>query len=536
MKTAAVAAGLLLASASTCLRAQDAAPADADRSAAETADERFDVLEYRVLGNTKLTAATIERAVYPHLGPHRSMRDVEAARTALEDAYRLEGLATVFVDVPEQRIEKGVVRLRVTEGRVDRVRVTGARYFSNREIRAAVPALTRGESPRLPEVQRQLQALNQQTPDRVVQPVLKAGQAPGSVDVELKVADVLPLHGSFELNDRYTADTSRLRVNAAIGYHNLWQQQHIAMLQYQTSPETRENLRVLVGTYMLPLPGLERTSLALYAVDSNTDVATIGTLSVLGNGQIYGARVTRVLPDAAELSHNVSFGVEYKDFLENIRLTEEEGLQTPISYLNWIVGYGALWRPAESMSFAFDSGLNFGLRGVANGEAEFADKRFRGKPGYFALTGGVQYTQDLPWKLRVATRVGAQYAPAPLISNQQFSIGGVDTVRGYLESALLGDYGATYSIELRQTAFSALLGMKPWSAYAFVFYDGGYVAVHDPLPAEIPSHRIGSIGLGVRVDDWHGLGLSLIGAHALDAAGPVSPGDDRVHFSLRYSF
>ena len=87
---------------------------------------RFDILEFAVEGNTVLPAELIERAVYPFLGEKRRFDDVNAAATALEKAYQDAGYLTVAVGVPEQSINDGVVRLEVTEGRVERLKVSGA--------------------------------------------------------------------------------------------------------------------------------------------------------------------------------------------------------------------------------------------------------------------------------------------------------------------------------------------------------------------------------------------------------------------------
>ena len=141
-----------------------------------------------MLGAAILPAQTVERALYGHLGPQKTIADVEVARQALEASYRAAGYSTVFVDIPEQTVDAGIVRLQVTEGKLDRLRVTGARYFSNRQILAALPALEPGQVPQFPQVQRELATLNRQTPDRAVTPVLRAGRYPGTVDVELQVA------------------------------------------------------------------------------------------------------------------------------------------------------------------------------------------------------------------------------------------------------------------------------------------------------------------------------------------------------------
>jgi hemolysin activation/secretion protein len=74
-------------------------------------EAHFDIHEYRVLGNTTLATRDIERLLYPLLGDHKSIADVEVARTALEKAYHDRGFATVFIDIPEQDVADAVVRL-----------------------------------------------------------------------------------------------------------------------------------------------------------------------------------------------------------------------------------------------------------------------------------------------------------------------------------------------------------------------------------------------------------------------------------------
>jgi hypothetical protein len=55
----------------------------ADETEPGKAEQRFDVQEYRVIGNTVLTGRDIEGLLYPLLGLNKTIKDVEAARTAL---------------------------------------------------------------------------------------------------------------------------------------------------------------------------------------------------------------------------------------------------------------------------------------------------------------------------------------------------------------------------------------------------------------------------------------------------------------------
>ena len=106
-----------------------AQPAFADEAAENAAPQRLvDVNEYFVRGNTVLDARAIEEAVYPFLGPQKALSDIEGARDALQKAYQERGYQSVFVELPEQAVADGIVYLQVSETKVGRVRVVGAKH------------------------------------------------------------------------------------------------------------------------------------------------------------------------------------------------------------------------------------------------------------------------------------------------------------------------------------------------------------------------------------------------------------------------
>jgi hemolysin activation/secretion protein len=501
--------------------ATDAAPA-----------ERFNVWEYRVLGSQVLPQQTVERTLYSHLGPRKTIMDVEAARQALETAYRTAGYSTVFVDIPEQTVDSGVVRLKVTEGKLDRLRVTGARYFSNRQILASVPSLAAGEVPHFPAVQQQLAELNRVTPDRSVTPVLRAGRYPGTVDVELKVADKLPFHASVEASDRYTADTTELRSSVNLSYGNLWQRAHTASLQYQWAPQNRDEAKVIAGTYVARLDRA-KTLLALYAVDSNSEVAAVGTLSVLGAGKIYGVRAIRTLDGIGRYFQNLTLGIDFKNFDENIRLTQQDGLATAIRYTNWSANYGFGWM-FPKWSTELSAGAAWGIRGFGNDDAEFEQKRFKARANYLYLNGSAQVTRKLFEDTRFVTRLNWQYSPTPLISNEQFTAGGATSVRGYLEVERLGDTGATLSFEFQSPSLAK--GPRVDDLRLLAFVDGASLSIREPLPSQQERFDLASAGFGLRFRGLSGMSAELDWARVLRDGANVQEGDDRVHFRLNYGF
>ncbi len=520
------------------MHAQANEPAGLDGSVDMSSDadaERFDLLELRVLGNTVLPGVQIERATYSFLGRHKTLGDVEGARAALESAYRDAGYATVFVDIPEQDVgPDGIVRLRVTEGRLDRVRISGARYFSNGRLRAILPSLTAGQVPHMPQVQDELALANRQTSDRGITPILRAGRTPGTVDVELKVDDSLPLHATVELNNGHTADTSKTRASLNLSYDNLWQKFHSLSLQYQTAPEEPDEARVIAGTYVAPITRSGHM-LAVYAVGTDSDVSTIGALSVLGAGRIYGMRYIIPTPEAGGFFGSVSLGVDYKDFEEGILLGDGARDETPIDYAAWSVAYGANAR-REASTTGFNVSANFGVRGVFNDPDEFEYKRFRAQPDFFHLRAGAEHEHRIWWGTRAYVRLAGQYAVEPMISNEQFSIGGAQSVRGYLESEALGDYGVSGSLEWRTPSFTRWSRGFVSDLYLLAFLDGGIVSLIDALPGQTSRIELSSTGLGLRMNAFGGFKLALDGAYTLRATDRTEAHETRLLFQLIYGF
>jgi len=511
---------LTLSAAVRTATAQEAEPAE---------KPSFDVLEYRVLGNSVLPPRDVEAAVYPHLGPGKTLDDVELARQALENAYRAAGRGTVFVDIPAQDVgNDGVVRLKVTEGKLRTVRVTGSRFFSGRRIRETLPAAEVASVPDLPALQREITALNTETADRSVTPVLAAGTLPGTVNLTLRVEDKFPLHGSVEANDQYTADTSRTRLNVALSYDNLSGRLDSVGLQYQTAPEEPGELGVFVASYTRNLDLGRR--LAFFFVNSDSDVPALGTLNVLGKGKVYGTRFIAPYGSDADASHVLTLGLDYKDFVESINLDEDTAFNTPISYLHFSLADASTWRFGRQ-TFSLAPSLNFGLRGIYNSVDEFADKRYRGRPNYFYLRAASQY-RSAPWHgFSLVANLAGQYAPDAVIGNEQFTIGGADGVRGYLEAEDISDIGIKGGLQIESPAWR--LGLGDSTLGGFLFYDAGVVsAVGSMLDDEVRRTDLSSTGLGLTLASSH-LDGYLTWAYPLVQGQRTVAGDSRLLFSLR---
>jgi hemolysin activation/secretion protein len=460
------------------VRGAEADPPAAQAPHADNA-QTFSVHEYRVLGNTVLDSRTIEGVLYPLLGENKTLDDVQAARTALEEAYHSHGFGTVFVDIPPQSVDEGIVRLRVTEGRLRQTSISGARYFSERQILADMPAAAAGTVPNLPQLQQQLAAVNAQTTDRSVVPVLKAGPTPGTVDLALKVADELPLHGSIELNNQFAADTKPLRAIVGLSYSNLFGELDNLAAQYQVAPQDASEVTVYALSYTFrPLANGLRAS--AYFIESDSDIAAIGTIGVLGKGKIGGTKFSFPLESAAGSTQSLTLGVDYKDFSQVVNLSGGTPLDTPVSYTIVSAAYLGTWTGSVTQVL-FSASANFGPRGLPNDISDFANARFKGNPNFFYLRFDGSYNLKLPLSFRLLLRAAGQLAAEPLVNNEDYSIAGADGVRGYVEAEELGDRAIKSTFQL----YSPPLIVRKFNiGSGFAFFDAARADIIDSLPEQ----------------------------------------------------
>ena len=493
---------------------------------------QFDVFEYRVEGATLLPVTVVEQAVYAHMGERKTLSDVERARDALERAYHDAGYLTVLVSIPQQKVDDGVVRLTVIEAPVNRLRVAGSRYSSPGEIKAAVPELAEGNVPNFPVMQKQLAGLNRSA-DRQITPVLRPGRIPGTVEVDLKVKDRLPLHGSLELDSRQNPNTTLTRFSANLSWDNLWQKQHSLGVTARFTPENPNQSQVFSANYTAPLPS--GNFLALYGVYSNSDIAAVGTLNVLGTGLILGARYILPLTGTEKFFHTATLGVDYKDFSQIVNLPGGGSFTGPVSYLPFTLGWDGNWL-GETRNTKLGLTLNFHVRGLVGSEEEFTNRRFKAQSNYVFLRGNLSHTEILYKGWGVTGRASWQITSSPLIPTEQFVIGGVTNVRGYYEVQALGDDSGTAGLEIFTPNFGKRLAESLDNLNLVTFIEAGRVRVREPLPGQLDEFTLAGTGAGIRLKAWKNLTAELDGAVALKQVGVTNVWDPRVHFLVRQAW
>lgn len=527
----------------------------------------FTINEFLVEGSNLLAPEKIREVLRPYRGSGKKIGDIESARVALEKAYQQLGYPTVLVVVPEQTIDQGTVRLDVVEGRLLKIDVTGNEYFSRYNILGKLPSVQIGGLLYEPDFVKQLDAVNA-NPDLKIAPVLKPGSEPGTVDLELKAKERMPLHAKMTGDNKGPFTTPANRLTWEAQYANLWDADHILTLQTTQTPTDWGAVQAYGFSYVAPLTWPDHL-LALYAskVISNSTLAGTslpvgggGDIGVAGNATVAGVRYLFPIFKGGRAVHQLSIGADFKR-LERTEATFPGDLGTavvlsPIQYTPASIGYSGTYPDSYGVT-TFTTTLTGYVAGTipggtrkdfqGDGSDEFPGNR-AGSTGTFGVVKpGISRMQPLPGDFLLSVRVDGQWANEPLIPAEQYFAGGMDTVRGYIQNEALGDNALLWRAEIYTPDLPSIPIDRFWerrrssdlkATIKFVgFYDYARLWTRQAPPGQADILRLEGAGGGIRMKvEPINLMFQFDQAVALQTASATKKGDTFAHFLVSLGF
>jgi hemolysin activation/secretion protein len=497
---------------------------------------RFAIDRYVVEGASLLNQAEIDAAVAPFVGKDKDFSDVQRALEAVEDAYAKRGFSAVRVLLPEQELEKGTVHFRVVESRFGKVAVKDNRHVSEANVLNAVPSVHSGGVPRSRQIARELKLANE-NPARQMNVVLKAGEKDEEVDANIIVTDSKPSSWGLTVDNTGTPETGRTRLGLSYRHANLFDADHVASLQYQTSVEHVNRVTVLGGSYKIPLYQ-SGDSLEFFGGYSNVN-SVVGGLAgapsnFQGGGLIFSARYNRPLERMGVFDPRLSFGLDWRDFRRIEQTTPpvtvlyNEVVVVPLS-----ITYSALGKFAQS-DLNLNASLSANLPGMNKGKAaDFAAYDLvnltQPNANYKVVRYGASYSQLVgdDWQFRAG--LSGQWSRDVLIQGEQMRLGGADAVRGFSEGSVGGETGARWNLE----GYTPDFGSGDVRVRGLVFFDAG-----EMRSANGTKSSISGAGFGLRASFTEQFSLRFDAARIINAdTDPLQQvGDWRAHVGLSASF
>lgn len=488
---------------------------------------RFPIKEFRLQGNTLLSGTELQNQLKKYLGQDKTVDDLSAAREALLESYRQAGYSLVSISSPTRLSLDGVFQIDITEVSVSRVTITGNRYFNEDNIRAALPELQENRSPNLNALASQLFLANDNSSRQLTLDFQPAES--GQSNVEIKVQDQNPQRWTVRLDNTGTESSGRLRFSAIAQNNNLFNRGHIAAASVTLSPDNLENVKQFGLFYQAPIPrwGDAINFSASYSDINSGRVADV--FDVSGQGFATGIHFLHNLSRTALDRQVLDFGIDYRLFQNTVDFFGEN-LGVDVAAFPVSLGYQYT---AKRGNNGFSAGIRYvrNISGVfgRNEDRIYGESRVGAKADWdlFEINGTYQYAFPSGWLLNIQAE--GQYAGEPLISGEQFGLGGARSIRGLEEREVAGDDALRATLEVYTPEISG--------GHRFLaFTDIGQYWRENALPGEPDSDSMWTVGLGWRWNYQNRLGTAVDLGYVLDSSVFSNSGDVRVHFSLNYSF
>lgn len=523
----------------TCLALSFAGPlAAAEEVRPASTPIRFALNGFSVSGNTLLAANEVTEVLQPYTGDNRDFGDIQQALEALEERYRTRGYSSVVVLLPEQKLSSGVVRLVVVEGRITQIQLRNDSAFSDENILAALPSLKIGEVAQAERLSANMLLANENG-FKQTSIVLKAGENDGDLVAEVNVTGEKVWRVVANVDNTGTRATGLTRLGVGLQYGNLFNRDHTATLQYQTSPGHWGDIAVFGAGYRLPVYDWGGYFEA-FAGKSRANVGNVGDLfTVAGSGEMYGLSYTQILPNIGGVKQRVRAGLDMRHFVNSVVPTGQTSSVVP----NYSVSPVSLTYSADFESPGLTTGLwlsyarNSSLFAGDNANAEsLAAARTGARYDYDVFRGGINSMVLLPADWRLRLQGSAQFAATPLVPGEQFGLGGAASVRGFDERTLSNDSGVRGSLELYTPELAGLIEAKGASLRFLTFVDGGTLWRNYAQPDEVKKQNISSAGIGLRLVSGNNLSLGIDWGYVLDGTSTYPRGTDRIHAALTLLF
>lgn len=522
----AVICGTVLSLSWVPLPAFTAAPEAPPPIAAVPGNNRFPLHGFTLEGNSLIATDSILQALQGYLGEEQTAVALLQARDAVYHLYQLAGHEMVSVELPSEIGTDGIVRLRVRETTIGRVTVSGNTHYSTAYLRTVLPSLQEDTNPNLAGLARELFLANDHSGHQMALKFTPALN--GQANVDITVEDTSPVRVTLSADNSGTPATGRSRTTVTATHANLWGLGHEGTAGYTTSPEALDKVQQLILSYQLALPAQGNRLQVSYSY-SNTDAGRIAdALNVSGQGSILTLRLQHDLQRSDTTRHVIELALDNKQY------------RNTIDFFGFNLGVDVNARPV-SVRYAFSDrdGANSTSAAIAyvrnlaggarNDDSIYAASRMGARAAWGVWRANAEHTSVMPSRWAWHTGIEAQYSAEPLISAEQFGLGGARSVRGFQERETSGDRGWRLSSEVLAPPLAQ-------RHRVLAFIDAGQHTRLNLQPGEQDGTALLSYGLGWRWANQGSVTTSLDWARVVKGTLASPAGSSTLHFSAGWRF
>jgi hemolysin activation/secretion protein len=452
------------------------------------------IREIRLTGNTVFTTEQLAEVTGRYTNRHLTSEDLEALRQALTVYYIQRGYLNSGAVIPDQKVKDGVVELRIVEGRLTEIDVTGNErlrtdYLTDRLELGAGPPFN------VNDLQERIQILLQGPFVERVNAQIEPGDRPGEGRLRAAVTETSPYRLSIGADTDLSPSLGEARgilrgqLLSPFGRGDL----------LTAEVALAEGLQDYTIDYAIPLTARDLT-LDIYYEQTYSDVVEdpLNALDIQGDTWTLALRLSQPVYQTSRDTLTLAAGLDVREsqtsllgrgfpFSEGV---EEDGTSR-VTVLRFIQEW--LSRSREQV-LAARSTFSWGI------DAFDATIHGGGTPDgdFFSWLGQFQWARRLgETDSQLVLRLQGQYASDALLPLEQFALGGLYSVRGYRTNQLVRDQGYSASLELRVPVLRREDGAPMLQLVPFVDTGGAWYRNRGDTPDPT---TLTSAGLGLRFD------------------------------------
>ncbi|SIT12664.1 ShlB/FhaC/HecB family hemolysin secretion/activation protein [Neptunomonas antarctica] len=482
-------------------------------------------------------AVHLSAAVHKHItdeynGHCLNVADIEQILGIITKDYIDSGYVTTRAYLPAQDLSTGTLEILVIEGVIEKILIKDGNTNSISVLN--VFSSTEGDLLNLRDLEQGIDQINRLASNNA-QLDIQPGDATGASQVIVYNQPGSPFHYYLSTDNQGSKSTGEVQTGLTftadnlLGFDDMFSATH-----RESTPGDSERKFSVSDSFNFSIPfGYTTVSLATsYSRYASTILVPSGQeLIASGNNRSDSLQIDRVMyrdqSTRVLLSGSIT-GKNARNYLDNQFLGVSSRRLTVLDIdanLSTDFAGGLL-----SLDLGYAQGLSVG--GALKDPDNLPDWAPRAQ--FKKIKAGFNYNRPFRLfdeKISFTSQLSAQKAHSAVYGSEQISIGGLYSVRGFVNNSLSGDDGYYWRNEL-SVRKPITIGGEVLSARFYAGYDLGEVSSQVD---DVPQGRLSGMVVGISTN-WRGASLELINTRPLSLPDTMTKESNQTWFRVAYSF
>jgi hemolysin activation/secretion protein len=468
------------------------------------AAQLFVLKQVTVEGATVFTPEDLAFAYQDQRDKVISLLDARDIASRITTLYHDKGYLLSQAVVPTQDLANGTLKLRVVEGYISDVVIQGdVRENGYRKLVEAYGDQIKARRPiNDSDLERTLLLMND-LPGATASGMLRPSPTQFGAAELVVTFSHKAFEGSYTLDNRGTKYLGPLEHTGSFAANSLFGMYDRTLLRFMTTTPDKE-MEYFEVQHVEPV-GDHGTRLTLDASHSHTEPGdALAPTEIVGDSDFLQAKLEQpfIRSRQGNLTGRVLFDIRNSD-IDVFRTTELNEDKLRVARAGGSYDFTDRLLGIDVIDAQASHGLN--ILGATSSGTDRTNEH--GDGDFTKLNLDLSRTQPLPHDFSLLTSASRQFAFEPLLTAEQFTLGGPSFGQAYDPAELSGDQGLAGKVELR---YGQVPNERYLNSYQFFgVYDIGRVWIRGGNPGANDKKSLASAGAGVRASFTQNLSGSL---------------------------